>query len=79
MQNWGSAKKIFSVQPIDKVRDYLGEEVAMYFAWLGFYTQYLLVASVPGIIAFLIRYPVLNPNTNRLELSTKKLPTINPV
>ena len=36
---WASFKKMFKFQPIDAVRDYYGVKVAMYFAWLGFYTS----------------------------------------
>ena len=30
---------MFKFQPIDAVRDYYGVKVALYFAWLGFYTS----------------------------------------
>ncbi|CAB4381280.1 unnamed protein product [Rhizophagus irregularis] len=37
-------------QPLDKIRLYFGEKVALYFAWLGFYTSWLSIASVVGTI-----------------------------
>lgn len=35
------------------VRNYLGEKVALYFLWLGWYTFLLIPASVIGLIVFL--------------------------
>lgn len=35
-------------QPIDKVSDYYGEEVAFYFAWLEFYTKWLILPALLG-------------------------------
>ncbi|XP_062328767.1 anoctamin-7 isoform X1 [Osmerus eperlanus] len=40
-------------QPLDHIREYYGEKVALYFAWLGFYTGWLLPAAVVGSLVFL--------------------------
>lgn len=37
-------------QPIDEIRDYFGDEVAMYFAWLGVYTRSLIVPGLGGVV-----------------------------
>ena len=34
-------------------RMYYGSQIAMYFAWLGFYTQFLIAPSIIGLIIFL--------------------------
>ena len=39
-------------QPIDEVRDYFGDEVALYFAWLGIYTRMLFPNTVFGLLVF---------------------------
>ncbi|KAJ5072502.1 ngep-related [Anaeramoeba ignava] len=36
-------------QPLDKVRDYFGENVAFYFTYLGFYTKWLILLSIISI------------------------------
>ncbi|XP_075385637.1 anoctamin-7 [Tenrec ecaudatus] len=48
---WGKWNKY---QPLDHVRGYFGEKVALYFAWLGFYTGWLLPAAVVGSLVFLV-------------------------
>eukprot|EP01119_Soliformovum_irregulare_P010297 TRINITY_DN2524_c0_g1_i1.p1 TRINITY_DN2524_c0_g1~~TRINITY_DN2524_c0_g1_i1.p1 ORF type:complete len:732 (-),score=157.04 TRINITY_DN2524_c0_g1_i1:18-2213(-) len=39
-------------QPLETIRNYFGESISMYFAFLGFYAQWLFVASLVGIAAF---------------------------
>ncbi|CAI9741493.1 anoctamin-7 isoform X1 [Octopus vulgaris] len=43
----------YKYQPLDHIRFYFGEKVAIYFAWLGFYTGWLLPAAVVGLLVFL--------------------------
>ena len=59
---WSSIKKLFKFQPLDAVRDYFGVKVALYFAWLGFYTNLLIFPSVVGMICFI--YGLINLSTN---------------
>ncbi|XP_054691645.1 anoctamin-7 isoform X1 [Grus americana] len=49
---WASWSKWSKYQPLDHVRTYFGEKVAFYFAWLGFYTGWLLPAAVVGTVVF---------------------------
>ena len=41
--------------PILEIRDYFGEKIAIYFAWLDFYTQQLQVPAAVGMITFLVQ------------------------
>ncbi|XP_038163911.1 anoctamin-7 [Cyprinodon tularosa] len=41
-------------QPLDHIREYFGEKIALYFAWIGFYTGWLLPASLIGTLIFLV-------------------------
>ncbi|TMW63463.1 hypothetical protein Poli38472_002404 [Pythium oligandrum] len=41
-------------QPLHKIRYYFGEKVALYFAWLGFYTKMLVFPSIAGLITFIV-------------------------
>ncbi|GJJ72031.1 hypothetical protein EMPS_04388 [Entomortierella parvispora] len=40
-------------QPLEEIRMYYGEKIALYFAWIGHYTQWLVSAAIVGF-AFLI-------------------------
>ena len=43
-------------QPIDEVRDYFGEHVGMYFAWMELYTQALVWPSVLGVVGCVMQF-----------------------
>lgn len=53
---WARLGTWVRLQPIDDVKDYLGAKYAIYFAWLGFYTQLLIPASFFGIAVLLYGY-----------------------
>jgi hypothetical protein len=40
----------FLYQPIDEIRDYFGDDNAIYFSWLGTYTKALIPASALGLL-----------------------------
>uniref|UniRef100_A0A672HD48 Anoctamin n=1 Tax=Salarias fasciatus TaxID=181472 RepID=A0A672HD48_SALFA len=50
---WARWWKWCKYQPLDHIREYFGEKIAFYFAWLGFYTAWLLPAAVMGTLVFL--------------------------
>ncbi|CAM5149518.1 unnamed protein product [Natator depressus] len=52
-RNWAQWRKILKEQPIEAIRSYFGEKVALYFAWLGWYTCILFPAAVLGLLVFL--------------------------
>ncbi|XP_012791618.2 anoctamin-9 [Sorex araneus] len=55
-EKWAQWKKMFQNQPIDDIRNYFGEKVALYFAWLGWYTRMLLPAAFVGLAVFLFGF-----------------------
>ncbi|KAK6634066.1 hypothetical protein RUM44_004674 [Polyplax serrata] len=52
-QEWGSIQRCYRYQPLDYVKDYFGVKIALYFAWLGFYTHMLIPASIVGLVCFI--------------------------
>ncbi|KAM9127924.1 anoctamin-7 isoform 3-T5 [Pangshura tecta] len=52
-QYWARWRKWNRYQPLDHIRRYFGEKIALYFAWLGFYTGWLLPAAVVGALVFI--------------------------
>ena len=49
---WASFGRWNKFQPLNLIRMYFGEKVAMYFAWTGFYTQSLFIPAIVGILVF---------------------------
>nr|XP_014347287.1 PREDICTED: anoctamin-8 [Latimeria chalumnae] len=48
MKSWVQA--VCEAQPIDEICDYFGVKIAMYFAWLGFYTSTMVYPAVFGFV-----------------------------
>ncbi|KAK7882262.1 hypothetical protein WMY93_028436 [Mugilogobius chulae] len=48
--HWAAWSCWAKYQPLDHIREYFGEKIALYFAWLGFYTGWLLPAAVMGLL-----------------------------
>ncbi|NXC98590.1 ANO9 protein, partial [Certhia familiaris] len=49
-KKWARWRVIFKEQPIEEIRCYFGEKVALYFAWLGWYTYLLIFAALAGLV-----------------------------
>ncbi|EFX62011.1 hypothetical protein DAPPUDRAFT_120635, partial [Daphnia pulex] len=65
---WTALNKLHRYQPLDYVKDYFGVKIALYFAWLGFYTHTLLFASVVGLLCFLFSFLSLQNNIPSNEI-----------
>ncbi|XP_023034609.1 anoctamin-1 isoform X1 [Drosophila willistoni] len=52
-KHWASVSKWYRYQPLDDIKEYFGVKIGLYFAWLGYYTYMLLLASVVGVICFM--------------------------
>lgn len=52
-ETWARPGVWYKFQPLDHIRQYFGEKIAIYFAWLGFYTGMLVPSAIVGLIAFL--------------------------
>ncbi|XP_068030019.1 anoctamin-8 isoform X7 [Anomalospiza imberbis] len=50
MKSWVQA--VCEAQPLDDICDYFGVKIAMYFAWLGFYTSAMVYPAVFGSILY---------------------------
>lgn len=59
---WASLKKAMRYQPLDYIKDYFGVKIGLYFAWLGFYTYMLLLASIVGLAAFIYSLRLMKDN-----------------
>lgn len=57
---WAAIKRWYRYQPLDYIKDYFGVKIGLYFAWLGFYTYMLLLASVVGILCFIYSWVTID-------------------
>ena len=44
------------VQPLQRVADYFGEKIGLYFCFLGYYTYGLVIPAVVGLVSFILTY-----------------------
>ncbi|XP_077168838.1 anoctamin-7-like isoform X1 [Paroedura picta] len=65
---WAQWRCWFKYQPLDHIREYFGEKVAIYFAWLGFYTAWLFPAAAVGTVVFLAGLFAMGTNTPAQEI-----------
>ena len=55
-------------QPLIDIREYFGEKVALYYAWLGHYTYYLLFpVMASALVAFSRQFPFGNPENGSVD------------
>ncbi|KRX16830.1 Anoctamin-3, partial [Trichinella nelsoni] len=57
---WARMSKWWRPQPYEIIRRYFGEKIALYFAWLGFYTFALIPVVILGICCVVYGYMFLN-------------------
>ncbi|NXF10776.1 ANO9 protein, partial [Smithornis capensis] len=67
-EKWARWRGVFSEQPIEKIRCYFGEKVALYFAWLGWYTCLLGVAALAGVVTFVAGITVFSSSQVSKEI-----------
>lgn len=61
-RKWASMKRWFRYQPLDYIKEYFGVKIGLYFAWLGYYTYMLLLASIVGLISFIYSFRQIKEN-----------------
>ncbi|XP_055953568.1 anoctamin-7-like [Argiope bruennichi] len=65
---WARWGKWYKYQPLDHIREYFGEKIGIYFAWLGFYTGWLFPAAVVGLAVFLYGVLTMHNDTPSNEV-----------
>ncbi|KAL4233719.1 Anoctamin-1 [Mactra antiquata] len=71
--NWAYWRKFHKVQPLEYIRNYYGSKIGLYFAWLGFYTQMLVVPSIIGFIIFIYGVVVMKGSYPSKEICDESL------
>nr|XP_040139797.1 anoctamin-9 isoform X3 [Ictidomys tridecemlineatus] len=67
-KNWARWRNLARRQPIDDIRNYFGEKVALYFAWLGWYTYMLVPAALVGLLVFLSGFALFDASQISKEI-----------
>ncbi|XP_037816459.1 anoctamin-1 isoform X2 [Lucilia sericata] len=68
LSEWANLKKWKHLQPLDSIKEYFGAKVALYFAWLGFYTHMLIPVSIIGILFFIYGFVTWNSDPISREI-----------
>ena len=48
-REWALPRNMFKRQPLWLIKRYFGDKIGLYFAWLGFYTGFLIPAAILGV------------------------------
>ncbi|XP_026233904.1 anoctamin-9-like [Anabas testudineus] len=72
-KDWARWSRLFSRQPFHDVKCYFGEKVALYYLWLGWYTQLLVPAAVLGVVVFLYGLAFFNTSPLITEVCTSNI------
>jgi anoctamin-4 len=54
----------YKKQPFSLVKRYFGEKIGLYFCWLGFYTEMLIVPAIAGLFVFFYGASTLSSGDN---------------
>ncbi|KAA0198662.1 hypothetical protein HAZT_HAZT005546, partial [Hyalella azteca] len=72
-KHWASIRNFYKYQPLDHIRRYFGVKIALYFAWLGFYTYMLIPASIVGFLCFLYAASTINLHQPSNDICNQEL------
>ncbi len=64
-KEWASLRNWYKEQPLWLIRRYFGVKIGLYFAWLGFYTKFLVIPSVVGVAVFLFGCATVATSLNK--------------
>uniref|UniRef100_A0A8C9UR40 Anoctamin n=1 Tax=Spermophilus dauricus TaxID=99837 RepID=A0A8C9UR40_SPEDA len=72
-QNWARFSYFYKEQPLDLIKDYFGEKIGIYFVFLGFYTEMLLIAAVVGLACLIYGILLMDSNQTRSDCDPASL------
>ena len=65
---WAKWRRWYKYQPLHRIRNYFGEKVAIYFAWIGMYTSCLVPAMFFGLIVLCYGLSTLSTDSIIMDL-----------
>jgi anoctamin-10/anoctamin-7 len=63
-REWLAPLRMPNNQPFTEIKDYFGEKIALYFAWLGHYTTWLIAPSIIGVLTAANVYYTGDPDSD---------------
>lgn len=69
LKDWATFRALFQPQPLLRIRNYFGEKVSLYFAWIDFYCQAMMWPAAAGCLCFLAGWLYDLGSRNLLTLS----------
>ena len=64
-KEWASLGCWYKRQPLWLIRNYFGAKIGLYFAWLGFYTEMLVLPSIIGLLVIMFGAVTVNTRLNK--------------
>ncbi|KAM3919344.1 anoctamin-9 isoform 2-T2 [Leptodactylus fuscus] len=78
-EKWARWRDVIYKQPVPQIREYFGEKVALYFAWLGWYTLMLFPAALVGLAVFFYGFVHFNSSKITQEICTANTTVMCPL
>ncbi|XP_068116801.1 anoctamin-9 isoform X2 [Hyperolius riggenbachi] len=78
-EKWARWRDVIYTQPVIEIREYFGEKVALYFAWLGWYTLMLFPAALVGIVVFFYGFVHFNSSKISQEICSANTTVMCPL
>lgn len=72
-ETWASLNLVLHLQPFMKIRNYFGEKIAFYFAFMDLYVRMLVFPSLFGVVTFIIGMITTISNSEIYEICTKSI------
>lgn len=64
---WATLRNWYRSQPLWLIKKYFGVKIGLYFAWLGFYTECLIVPSIVGVVTFIFGCATVGTGLNQVR------------
>jgi hypothetical protein len=74
ISEWATYSKLWTAQPLDKIRAYFGTKIGFYYLWLEYYTTCLIFPSIFGLMSLVygVSTFLIDPATGEERVDVKE-------